>query len=235
MKASRRTILSGLAGMLLLATPTWAATPTAEELIQKMRAAGQARKRVNGGGRMVTVLQSPQDLRGIAWLLQDGPGETVQSLWEPYIRRVRKLIPVEGEQAFLGSEYTYGDLGMVNLHATYTLLGEEKLDGVKAYRIQEVPRSQWYYAQIVNWIAADTFFPLKREFYDPSNTLWKVETFGQVTKINGVPTVLRQSMVDKQTGGSTVIDTTDVRYGIEVPDSLFDPRQLPHAVDWSWK
>jgi Outer membrane lipoprotein-sorting protein len=146
-----------------------------------------------------------------------------------------KADPVEGHQAFLSSDFTYADLGMVDLHSSFKLLGEEQKNGVRAYKIEEVPRSNWYYSRIVDWVDASSSFPLERDFYDPSNTLWKVETFEQVTAIDGVPTVLKRRMEDRQAGGNTVIDTSEVRYGADVPDSLFDSSRLPQAIDWGWK
>jgi Outer membrane lipoprotein-sorting protein len=262
MTVTKRVVLPSLVVSLLLALPAWAESPKPEALIEKMRAvvwpaqpsarkltitvtaqqgdstrwvAGQARKRSAGGGRMLTVVLSPEGVRGTAWLLQEGSPETVQWVWEPFIRRVRKLIPVEGHQAFLSSDFTYADLGMVDLHSSFKLLGEEQKNGVRAYKIEEVPRSNWYYSRIVDWVDASSSFPLERDFYDPSNTLWKVETFEQVTAVDGVPTVLKRRMEDRQAGGNTVIDTSEVRYGADVPDSLFDSSKLPQAIDWGWK
>ena len=82
----------------------------------------------------------------------------------------------------------------------------------------------------MTWIAADSHLPVERDFYDPSNTLWKVETFEQVTDIDGVPTPLRLRMVDKHEGGSTEINVSEVRYDIDIPDSLFDRAHLREAA-----
>lgn len=212
-------------------TPDKAAQAAGQGSAPTQWLAGQAREQAAGGGWMVTVLEAPPDARGIAWLVQEGPKETVQWLWNPTIGRVRKLIPLEGHQAFLGSDFTYSDLGLVDLHSTYKLVGEEQHGGVTAYKIEEVPRSNWYYARIVTWIDAATSFPIERQFFDPTNTLWKVETFEQVTDINGVPTVLRMRMEDRQAGGSTTIDVSGVRYGADVADELFDPAKLPQAIN----
>ena len=262
MKIPSRIVPGAVVSCLLLAATASAAPPSAASLVEKMRAvvwparpslrtltititaeqgeatkwvAGQARESAAGGGRMVTVVQAPQAMRGMAWLLQEKPDQTTQWVWDPFVRRVRHLVPVEGHQAFFGSDFTFSDLGLVNLHSTYKLLGEESHGGVRAYKVEEIPRSRWYYARIVTWIAADTSFPLERDFYDPTNALWKVESFEQVTAIDGVPTVLRMRMEDKQAGGNTVIDVSEVRYGADLPASIFDPAQLPRAIDWTWK
>jgi uncharacterized protein len=261
-KTASRRVPGAVLLCLLIAARASAAPPEVKTLVQNMRAvvwpaqpslrkltitieaehgeptqwvADQARKRAADGGRMLTVLQAPQAMRGISWLVQEGPQQTVQWVWVPAVGRVRQLVPVDGQEAFLGSDFTYADLGVVDLHSSYKLLGGTSHDGVRAYEIEEVPSSRWYYARIVTWIAADSGFPLERQFYDPANRLWKVEHFEQVTAIDGVQTVLRRRMEDRQTGGSTVIDVSDVRYGADLPDSLFDPAHLPKAIDWTFK
>ncbi|HYV57460.1 MAG TPA: outer membrane lipoprotein-sorting protein [Candidatus Nitrosopolaris sp.] len=260
MTVSRRSVLASLALSALLTAPASAEPPPVEALVAKMRAvvwqaqpsvrtltvrvttpqfggestqsiAKQARKKLADGGRMLTVMQAPAGVQGMAWLIQEGPKQGKQWVWDPVFRRVRTLIPLEGYEVLWSSDFTYADLGLVDLHSTYKLLGEEQHDGVQAYKVQEVPRSQWYYTRIVTWIAANSSFPLERQFYDPANQLWKVERFDQVTEINGIPTVLHRRMEDRQTGSSTDINVSDVNYGADIPDALFDPAKLPQAAD----
>ena len=149
------------------------------------------------------------------------------------MRRVRKIVPVESLRAFLDSDFTLSDMGFVNLRAKYAFLREGRRAGVRAYEIQEGPGGEqgtWYYSRIVTWLAADSSLPLERDFYDPSNTLWKVETFEKVTDVDGVPTPLRIHMEDRQEGGSTAIAVSDVHYDVDVPDALFDPARLRDAA-----
>jgi hypothetical protein len=197
--------------------------------------AGQARKQFKDGNRILIAILAPADQKGAAYLLRELPkqGNDEEWLYVPTVRRVRKLLPVESFRAFLESDFTLSDLGFVNLRSTYKLLREEKRGDVRAYKIEEIPgapQAKWYYSRIVTWLAADSTLPLERDFYDPSNTLWKVETFEQVTDINGTPTPLRIRMQDKEEGGSTEIDVSEVRYDVDVPDSLFDPAHLRDAA-----
>jgi hypothetical protein len=197
--------------------------------------AGQARKQFKDGNRILIAILAPADQRGTAYLLRELPKQANDEEWlyVPALRRVRKLLPIESFRAFLESDFTLVDLGFVNLRSSYKLLGEEKRGDVRAYKIQEIPsapQAKWYYSRIVTWLGADSSLPLERDFYDLASTLWKVETFEQVTDINGVPTPLRIRMQDKQEGGSTEIDVSEVRYDVDVPDSLFDPVRLRDAA-----
>jgi hypothetical protein len=197
---------------------------------------GQARKQLKDGSRILTVILAPPDQKGTAFLMLEGRSGTSgveQAVYIPAVRRVRTLLPVEGFRAFLESDFTLADLGFVSLRATYRLLGVESHKGVRAYKIQEVPgasQAKWYYSRIVTWIAADSSLPLERDFYDPSGTLWKVETFEQVTDINGIPTILRLRMEDREEKQSSEINVSEVRYDVDLPDNLFERTNLPRAA-----
>src|SRR5437660_1757457 len=82
------------------------------------------------------------------------------------------------------------------------------------------PAQRWYYTRIVTTVAADSFLPIERQFYDPANQLWKVERFQGVSTINGVPTVLTLSMDDVQAKSRTTITVTDLKYGARIPEAL---------------
>lgn len=191
--------------------------------------AAQARKRTPDGARVLTLLLAPEGPRGIAWLIQEQKDQTVQWLWTPVVGRVRKLVPLPGYEAFVESDFTYADLGLVDSKATYTLLGDDTLDGRKTHKLQAVPASTWYYSRVVIWVDADSHLPIRREFYDPAGQLWKVETL-RFTDIQGVPTVLHRRMENVQDKTSTDIEVNSVQYGADIPDSLFDVGQLPKVA-----
>jgi hypothetical protein len=190
----------------------------------------QARKVIDGQARILNVLLAPASSRGIASLMVDGnPAETL--LWVPSVRRVRTLFPRDGYESFLGSDFTYFDLGFVRRQDKYTYLGDEQRAGRPTWRIQQVPTSSWYYSKVVSWIDKERLLPVERDFYSPAGDLWKVETFDNVVTIDGQPAALRITMEDKQTGGKSVMTVSNLRFGVEVPDSIFERRGLPQAAE----
>ncbi len=189
----------------------------------------QARKVIDGQGRILNVLLAPASSRGIASLMVDGnPAETM--LWVPSIRRVRTLVPRDGYETFLGSDFTYFDVGFVRRQDKYTYLGAEQRNGRAVWRIQQVPSSSWYYSQIVSWIDQEHLLPIERDFYSPAGDLWKVQTFDNVVTIDGQPAALRIAMDDRQTNGKSVMTVSNLRFGVELPDSIFERRGLPLAA-----
>lgn len=196
--------------------------------------AGQARKRVKGRHQMLTVMLAPKDVEGIAFLVQEGgngaPGGHTVNIYLPSLRRTRTLTGVSAYEAFLGSDFTYADLGFESTRATYSLLKSGERDGAAGYEIQAIPANPWYYKRIVTWVNAKTFLPAIRTYYGPDGEPWKVERIEGVTTIDGVPTPLRFVMKDEEAGGQTTITVSGVRYDAEIPDTIFDPAKLRDAV-----
>ncbi|MBI3798500.1 MAG: outer membrane lipoprotein-sorting protein [Deltaproteobacteria bacterium] len=195
--------------------------------------AGQARKQLSDGKRMIMVLLQPMDLKGnnyLVWEPKDTKPTAVWA-WVPFLRRIREFTTVDAYEHYLGSDFTFADLGFVRLHPYYRLLGEEEHGGKQTYKIEEtVPKERAYYSRVVTWVDKATLLPVQRDYYDPAGTLWKTETF-EVTTINGVPTPIRIVMKDLQAKTSTMQQIDNVKYDVELPDALFDPMKLPVAAD----
>ncbi len=203
---------------------------------QTVRLVGRvARKKVENSRRQAMVVTEPADVLGTAMLMiepQDPTKPSTMWMYSPVIRRVRKLIPIEAYDHFLDTDFTYADLGYVRLHGRYTYLGEAEVKGVKAYKVEEkIPRDEWYYSRVVTYIAAGNKMPLQRDYYDPAGALWKTERFDTITDIDGVPTVLHAVMKDVQSGTSTDLAISEVRYDVDVLDSVLDPQQLSKLAD----
>jgi outer membrane lipoprotein-sorting protein len=200
----------------------------------------QARKRLADGARALTVLFAPAGARGIAYLTAEGTnGGPTEWLYVPYVQRARKLVPAENYQSFMDTDFTYGDLGLLPVDTRNTLLGTETVDGKKAYKVESIPSTtvkQWYYSRAVTWIDAATLLPTRRELYSPAGDLFKVETSGSVTRIEGIPTPLEIRITDVGTKSTTTLKVDSVNYDAVVPDALFQPDGLRSIADAdAWK
>lgn len=257
-----RTMVMGsvLAVVAAVASTAWAAPADVDTILAKMKVAleppktslrklditisddkgdssqwvaGQARKRVDGHNRILTVVLAPPSARGIALLVQEGDDKTSNLQWDyvPFVRRVRKLSPLHDYDAFLSSDFTYADLGFVDVRSKSTLVGLDDVAGKKTFRVETVPDDDWYYKRIVTWVDQSSMLPIQREFYGPANDAWKLEKFEDVTRINGIPSALKVTMLDQETKGKSSIVTSALRYDADLPDALFDPDRLSEAME----
>lgn len=248
--------------LIFMATPVFAAPPEVQTVVRQMKealeparssirevaitvsdqdaqkaswTARQARKQqANGKWTLLEVL-TPETTKGNAlliWERQDGPN--TQWWYPPALRRVRELVPVETYQRFLDSDLTYADLGFVDRQGTYRLLGEEPFQGKQVYKMEFVPARDILYSRLITWVDPATMLPLRRDYDDVAGKLWKTMTFDQVETIDGIPTPLHIRMQDLQQGSHTDITYQNVRYDVDIPDSVFDPQQLPLTVEARW-
>jgi outer membrane lipoprotein-sorting protein len=193
--------------------------------------AREAMKQFPDGKRLVMVMLEPAEVQGNAYLIWE-PKDKLSAVWTymPVLHRVRALAGVDAYEHFLGTDFTYADLGFVRLHPQYRLLGEEDRGGKKTYKIEEsVPQERAYYSRVIMWVSKDALLPVQRDYYDVAGTLWKTEVFEEET-IDDVPTPIRMQMKDLQGKSTTELRVRDVRYDVEVPDALFDPVKLSTAA-----
>jgi hypothetical protein len=192
----------------------------------------EARKTFPDGKRRVMVLFKPESVKGNTYLFWEREKQpNFMYIYFPFLRRVREMMPVQLYGHFLGTDFTYADLGFVRLHEHYRLLGEEEHGGIRAYKVEEKFLGEGlYYSRIIIWVAADSFLPLQRDYYDTAGRLWKTELFKEVVTINHVPTPLLIRMKNRD-GASTDFKVTKVEYDVKIPDALFDPNLLPKVIN----
>ena len=194
--------------------------------------AREAYRQSADGKKLVMVFVEPPDIKGNAYLMSEPKGKP-SALWMymPFLRRIRELTPVDAYEHFLGTDFSYADLGFVRLNPNYRLVGEEDHGGKKTYKIEESStKERAYYSRVVTWVAKDSMLPVQRDYYDVAGQLWKTETF-EIETIDGTPTPIHIQMKDLENKSSTDLRISAVSYDVKLPDDLFDPLKLPAAAD----
>lgn len=188
----------------------------------------EARDSVNGASYMVTVMLAPSEARGLAILARQADSRPPQ-MWTyvPAVHRVEMLTPTAEFAPMFGSDFSFSDLGFIEMRSTYNYLGEVTRDNVKTYEIEELPTNNPYYTKIIAWIRQSNYLPLERDFYDYMSKPVDIESYPEVQDIDGIPTVIRIKMVNQHSGNSTEFDFSNIRYGNRAPAALFNPENLP--------
>jgi len=193
--------------------------------------AGQAFDKLPDGKRMLTVLLAPEQWKGYAFLVQERENEP--NIVKAYQPPLSNSVPLDAAAHFLDTDFTLADLGFHKLPGQATLQGEENLNGVKAYKVEQkvTPDSGFPYSRVVTWIAADSLFPLQREYYDLSGKRWKVVRFEKSPK--GEAESLHVSMQDVIGNSGTELTFTQAKELADIPDAVFDDLQMSQAVNSS--
>ena len=153
-------------------------------------------------------------------------------LYLPGLDLVKRIAASDKRTSFVGSDFLYEDVSGRNLlEDTHELI--ETTD--KHYVVKNVPKKtetvEFSYFNVS--IDRKTFIPMKMEFYDKKNKLYRIIESQKVelievkdgAKTNKFPTVVKSVVSDLNTGSKTVMEFTDVKYNINLKD-IFTERYL---------
>jgi hypothetical protein len=195
--------------------------------------AGKAQKNFPDGKRVLLVILKPDTLKGFAYLFQENSDLTVDRwIYPPAIGRIKKITSAWNTfEHFLDTDFTYADLGFVDIKGEHKLLGETEMEGRPAYKIETIPQVDLrYYSRIITWISKNTYLPLRRDYYDSGNRLWKRQTFGDIIIIDDLPHAQTIEMFDLLLNRSTQLIVKEIRTDLDIPDEIFDPMKIQYAL-----
>jgi hypothetical protein len=175
------------------------------------------------------VIRAPDHLRDLALLSQDRAREpAAQWLYIPAYRRARRVAVHAAGDGFVGSNFTYADLGRVRIEAgTHRVKGTTELRGRPCIVIESTTTDPTLpYARLVSTLDRESALPLRTEYHDATGRLTRVGTVDEIVAIGGWPTPVTLSMRDEATGGQSTIRLDDIRYDEGLDADLFTVSHL---------
>jgi outer membrane lipoprotein-sorting protein len=209
----------------------------ADMLMVLLNKKGERRERVlnayvkrygNNRSKSIIFFRSPADVKGTSFLVwTDENKKDRQWLYLPALQRVRQISASGKGESFMGTEFTFYDMGGHDIDDyTYTLLREEAVGGEPCYVIEAVPKKVEFYSRLTMWIRKGSFVPAKTDFYDVRGQYEKQGVFTAVKNIQGINTPTRIEMHNKLNGRSTVIEFRNVVYDSGLNDDIFTERYM---------
>jgi hypothetical protein len=178
----------------------------------------------------------PPDVKGTGFLvIERSEGDDNMWLYLPTLRKSRRKLAGDKKDSFLGTEFSYGDItGPKVPEYTYTLKGEQKIEGVGCYVIESTPASEailedYGYFKRIDYIRKDTFTHHKAEFYDLKGDLLKTLTCFdpyEADPVNRKWFIKRREMVNHQNGRKTILLMEKIRINQGIEDQTFSIRNL---------
>ncbi|MCR4579480.1 MAG: outer membrane lipoprotein-sorting protein [Treponema sp.] len=196
------------------------------EVIMKSKDFGDVTKEV-------IVFTSPKDVAGVGYLMfeyaEDASGNKKDAdnwLYMPAMKKTRRIASSgsESEGSFMGTDFTYQDMGERSLNDyDYNLLGEEAVNGVDCYKVECISKAHTEKdPRYISYISKADYILQKCEFYDRQDQLHRVLTCTDFTTIDGYKTAQKMKMENVQTGTWSSIDTKEIVYNADdIDDSLF--------------
>ncbi|MDF1570683.1 MAG: outer membrane lipoprotein-sorting protein [Bacteroidales bacterium] len=197
---------------------------------QRVRKLKQYIKDAGDTEKKIMFFLSPADVKGTSFMnwSYDNGKENDQWIYLPALNRTKRISSEGKNDNFMGSDFTYDDLGDRHpVEDNHTLLREETVNGHPCYVVESKPKENDYiYSGIISWIMKENMIGLKRDFYDEDGDLLKTLTIYEYDKIDGYWTILKTEMKNIQKNHRTVMEFSNVQINQGVPESKFTERSM---------
>lgn len=197
---------------------------------QRVRKLQQYIKSYGGDEKKVMFFLAPADVRGTSfmnWSYADGRDDD-QWIYLPALKRTKRISSDGKSDSFMGSDFTYDDLG--DRHPSedsHKLLREETINGRECYVVESTPKDEDYaYSKTLSWIIKENLMGAKREFYDEDRKLLKTLSVKQFDKIDGFWVILETEMKNIQKNHKTEMIFENIQFNQGIPDSKFTERGM---------
>ena len=192
------------------------------EVIMKSKDYGDVSKEV-------IVFTTPKDVAGTGYLMFDYEDDNKDSdnwLYLPAMKKTRRIASSgsESEGGFMGTDFTYQDMGDRSINKyDYNLLGEESVNGELCYKVECISKAHTEKdPRYISYIGKSDYILRKCEFYDRQDQLHRILTCSDFTTIGGFKTAQKMKMENVQTGTWSLIETKNIVYNADdIDDSLF--------------
>ena len=184
--------------------------------------------------KSIMFFMSPADVKNTSFMnwSYDSDKPDDQWIYLPAIKKVKRISSDSKSDYFMGSDFTYDDLGDRKLDAdVHKLLKTEKIDGYDCYVVESKSKDEDYmYSKTKTWIRKDNFVGVKKEFYDEDGELLKVLHIKEVKKISGFWVITHSEMKNIQKNHKTIIKLSNIKINTGVPASKFTERMMMRGI-----
>jgi hypothetical protein len=187
------------------------------------------RKDMEDGGdqKYFVYFLRPPDVRKMVYMVHKhaDPGKDDDRwLYLPALDLIKRIAASDKRTSFVGSDFLYEDVSGRSLKEdTHELIKTTD----ELFVVKNVPKKpdtvEFSYYNVA--IDRKTYVPMKMEFYDKDNKLYRVIESKKVEVIQNFPTVTMSVVSDLKTGSKTEMEFTDVKYDIDLED-IFQERYL---------
>lgn len=254
---------AGAVATLLLAASAAAAGPSAFEIMQQvdarddgdreessleMRLIDRAgRERVlrlrsfrldaDGATRTLLFFESPANVRHTGFLAYDYDDAGLDDdlwLYLPALRKTRRIASADQSGSFMGSDFSYADLGSIEIaRYDYRLMGESDVDGAPVWQIEAIPNhpdeiKRTGYTRSILFVRRDNFVVVRAVHWLGRGRL-KYLDVKELRRIDGIWVITEMHMTTRKgarTLHRTVMRSDDVRFGGALAPDLFTVRRL---------
>jgi hypothetical protein len=195
------------------------------------------------GDRLLLHFTYPNDIRGTGFLVWEHPSaDDERFLFLPSLGRVRRIAGAETQESFVGSDFTYEDIGGREFDEyTYAFAGSDGTSASWTPPGGGPPRAAWRlestrkdasaeFPRVVSLVLKDSYVVVAAEIYNRRNEKQKVYTVRRVDQIQGIWTVMESEMTNALEKTRTELVLEQTAYNVGLKESDFSRRELERGA-----
>ena len=191
--------------------------------------------RRSDGDRLLIRFTYPNDIRGTGFLVWEHPQKDDERfLYLPSLGRVRRIAGTEAQESFVGSDFSYEDIGGREFDEyTYALLDENAswtaADGAvrPAYRLESTRKDRSAeFPRVVSLVLKDSFVVVQADVFNRRNEKQKVYTVKRLQQVQGIWTIFESVMTNDLDRTRTELVVEKVAYNTGLKEEAFSRREL---------
>ena len=175
----------------------------------------------------------PADIRGTGFLVwEHAAAEDERFLYLPSLGRVRRIAGTETQESFVGSDFTYEDIGGREFDEySYALVDENaSWNGRAAWRLESRRKdASAQFPRVVSLILKDSFVVVQADIYNRRNEKQKTYTVRRLEQIEGIWTAMDAEMTNALEKSRTELVIEQADYNVGLKDTDFTRRELERS------
>lgn len=216
-------------------TATLTMTLTNRSGSTRVRTIKQFTKDLGKVEKSIMFFQAPADVKNtsfMSWTYDDDIKSDDQWIYLPTLKKTKRISSDSKSDYFMGSDFTYDDLGDRKLEDdTHTLIGEETMDGKECYIVESVSNDEEYmYSKTKTWIIKEHFIGFKKEFYDEDGDLLKILRIKEYKDFDGFLIINLSEMENAQKNHRTTMDLDNINITDKIKESMFTERMMMRGM-----
>jgi len=201
---------------------------------QRVRKIKQFTKDMGTVEKSIMFFLTPADVKNTSFMnwTYDSNKADDQWIYLPALKKTKRISSDSKSDYFMGSDFTYDDLGDRKIDAdTHKLLKTETMNGKSCYVVESVSKDKDYmYSKTKTWIDKSNFVGVKKEFYDEDGDLLKILTIKKVQKISEFWVITSSEMKNVQKSHRTTMALNNIQINTGVSDSKFTERIMMRGM-----
>ena len=201
---------------------------------KRVRTIKQFSKDLGTVEKNIMYFLSPADVKNTSFMnwTYDSNKADDQWIYLPALKKTKRISSDSKSDYFMGSDFTYDDLGDRKLDAdVHKLLKTQTINGTACYVVESKSKDEDYmYSKTITWINKSNFVGVKKEFYDEDGDLLKILTIKKSVKLSGFWVITHSEMKNVQKNHKTSIVLSNVKINTGVSDSKFTERMMMRGI-----